>query len=164
MNPKDHWNEAQRRQMDMDRNHSEVYCLIHKSVVNITLDVTERKNSNGPKTNFLWPHINLPSLTAIRWNLELSLIRKNKTSAGRKEKLMRYFESNRLMVKSVNELLDIAHIIQEKLPNYSGKTDLWQLYHHGFLKMRRIAKRQKVVIWPKQNSGFDPWHWNNWNT
>lgn len=111
-------------------------------------DITERKELERAKDEFLMTtaHQLRSPLTAIRWNLESIIDPKIKLPPAIKEKLMRIFESNRLMVKSVNELLDIAHIIQGKLPNHPEKTDVVAVTSTRISENADFARRQKIHI------------------
>lgn len=111
-------------------------------------DITERKELERAKDEFLMTaaHQLRSPLTAIRWNLESIIDPKTKLPPDVKEKLMRIFESNRLMVKSVNELLDIAHIIQGKLPNYPEKTDVVAVTSARISENADFARRQKIQV------------------
>ncbi len=111
-------------------------------------DITERKELERAKDEFLMTaaHQLRSPLTAIRWNLESIIDPNIKLPPAIREKLMRIFESNRLMVKSVNELLDIAHIIQGKLPNYPEKTDVVAVISARISENADFARRQKIQI------------------
>ncbi|MBI5019535.1 MASE1 domain-containing protein [Candidatus Gottesmanbacteria bacterium] len=129
-------------------------------------DVTDRKKLEEAKDDFLMTaaHQLRAPLTAMRWNIE-SLFGHDIPKEFR-TKLEQMYERNKQMIKAVNEVLDIAHIIQGKLPNNAEKTDIMMLINNQINEYAQFAKRRNITINLTGDTGsmwaiVDPKHFND---
>ncbi len=109
-------------------------------------DITERKELENAKDEFLMTaaHQLRAPLTAMRWSLESMF--GHKIPAGCKSQLTSMYESNQQMIKAVNELLDVAHIIQGKLPNLPEVLDIVSLTNQQIREYTDFSKRKKIRV------------------
>ena len=95
--------------------------LLHDPAVRAVIinfrDVTERKALEEAKNEFFMiaAHQLRSPLTAIRWNLESALQDSATFPPLIKRKLKRVQDSSQLMIRTVNEILDVTRIIEGKL-------------------------------------------------
>jgi len=126
-------------------------------------DITERKELEAAKDDFLMTasHQLRAPLTAMRWNLESMF--GHEIPKGCKGKLESMYANNQQMIKAVNELLDIAHIIQGKLPNTPEEFDLVARIKKQIAENEDFSKRKKITVTfaadrPKIPVYIDPKH------
>jgi len=129
-------------------------------------DITERKELEEAKDDFLMTaaHQLRAPLTAMRWTIE-SMVGQSIPKAF-KDKLMGMYENNQQMIRAVNELLDIARIIQGKLPSHPETVDLIPLVKQTIKKHEEFAKRRKVHLHlttetPQARTFVDPKHFTD---
>lgn len=145
--------------------------LLDPSVQSLVInfrDISERKELETAKDEFLMTaaHQLRAPLTSARWNLESLLGPKSTLTKETKTKLMRMFESNQEMVKTVNELMDIARIIQGKITDNPQRVDLIPLIKQQIHEATDYAKRKKVIITfnhskPSEFIRIDPKHFSD---
>ncbi len=116
-------------------------------VVNLR-DITDKKNLEDAKDEFLMTaaHQLRSPLTAIRWNLESLIGAKIRLPANVKSQLTTIVESNQKMITSVNELLDIARIIQGHLPTASEKCNIVLLTKKVIKEYEEFANRRHITV------------------
>lgn len=126
-------------------------------------DITERKELEAAKDDFLMTaaHQLRAPLTAMRWNLESMF--GHEIPKGCKGKLESMYASNQQMIKAVNEVLDIAHIIQGKLPNAPELFDFVPRVKKQIAENEDFSKRKKITVTftadrPKIPVYIDPKH------
>lgn len=109
-------------------------------------DITERKELEAAKDDFLMTaaHQLRAPLTAMRWNLESMF--GHEIPKGCKGKLESMYANNQQMIKAVNELLDIAHIIQGKLPNAPEEFDFVSQVKKQIQENEDFSKRKKITV------------------
>ncbi len=131
-------------------------------------DITDKKQLEEAKDEFLMTaaHQLRSPLTAIRWNLESLIGTKTKLSPKIKEQLAAIAISNQKMITSVNELLDIARIIQGKLPTSAEKVDIVRTVRKVIKEQDEFAKRRQITLQCTAHPGaisafLDPKHFRD---
>ena len=101
---------------------------VHAIVINFR-DVTERQSLEEAKNEFfaIAAHQLRSPLTSIRWYLESVLVEKSSYSNELREKLDRIYGSSQMMIRTVNEILDVTRIIEGKLTANPEPTNLSSL-------------------------------------
>jgi PAS domain S-box-containing protein len=111
-------------------------------------DITDKKQLEDAKDEFLMTaaHQLRSPLTAIRWNLESLIGEKTKLAPKIKEQLSAIATSNQKMITTVNELLDIARIIQGKLPTSVETVDIVRTVRKVIKEQEEFANRRHITL------------------